>query len=287
MSKIGGRGKFGIGKRTATYLLNLYSGAAVAFSLRKLSSTYSGSAIRVRRSSDNTEQNIGFNGSGDLDTASLSSFVGAGNGFVKTWYDQSGNGRDVTQVNTAYQPQIVSGGTVLTTGIRFDGSNDYLVTSSTFSLVRPATAFGVFSNLSTGASNQPKPVYGMGGTTFIDRFAVSQSASNTLTVSSSGGAGNNFEGSQILPRTYTQGQFVLDSAIFVSGSQYIHSLNGNSISGTPTILSVDANTYFSIGNYFFYGYAKFDIKEVIYFSGNMSSNVSAIQSNMNNKYLIY
>jgi len=33
---------------------------AGAYGLRKLSSSYSGSAIRVRRSSDNTEQDIGF-----------------------------------------------------------------------------------------------------------------------------------------------------------------------------------------------------------------------------------
>jgi type III restriction enzyme len=42
-------------------LLDQYSGAAAAYSLRKLSTSYSGSAIRVRRSSDNAEQNIGFN----------------------------------------------------------------------------------------------------------------------------------------------------------------------------------------------------------------------------------
>ncbi len=33
---------------------------AGAYGLRKLSSSYTGSAIRVRRSSDNTEQDIGF-----------------------------------------------------------------------------------------------------------------------------------------------------------------------------------------------------------------------------------
>lgn len=57
-------------------LLDSYSGAGVAFSLRKLKSDYAGSAIRVRRSSDNTEQDIGFVGN-QLDTASLHSFVGS------------------------------------------------------------------------------------------------------------------------------------------------------------------------------------------------------------------
>jgi hypothetical protein len=41
-------------------LLDLYPNAAVAYSLRKLRDAYSGSAIRVRRSVDNTEQDFGF-----------------------------------------------------------------------------------------------------------------------------------------------------------------------------------------------------------------------------------
>ena len=41
-----------------------------------------GSAVRVRRSSDNSETDIGFTVNGNLDTAALLTFVGAGNGFV-------------------------------------------------------------------------------------------------------------------------------------------------------------------------------------------------------------
>jgi hypothetical protein len=64
-------------------LLDLYPNAAVAYSLRKLRNAYSGSAIRVRRSSDNAEQNISFVGN-NLDTASLLSFVGAENLFQRS-----------------------------------------------------------------------------------------------------------------------------------------------------------------------------------------------------------
>jgi len=66
------------------YLLDLYGNAASAFSLRRLSQAYNGSAIRVRRSSDNAEQDIGFDSAGSLDEASLSSFVGSGNYFLYT-----------------------------------------------------------------------------------------------------------------------------------------------------------------------------------------------------------
>jgi hypothetical protein len=88
------------------------AGSAAAFSLRKLSCAYAGSAIQVRRSSDNTLSNIGFTANGDLDTASLKTFVGASNGFVVTWYDQSGNGRNATQGTTANQPRIINAGII-------------------------------------------------------------------------------------------------------------------------------------------------------------------------------
>jgi len=92
-------------------LLDLFPNAAVAYSLRKLRTAYTGSAIRVRRSSDNTEQNIGFVGN-NLDTASLLAFCGAGNGFVTAWYDQSTNGNNATQTTAGNQPRIVNGGVV-------------------------------------------------------------------------------------------------------------------------------------------------------------------------------
>jgi hypothetical protein len=91
------------------YFLDTYSGAAAGYSLRKLSSSYTGNCITVRRSSDSAEQNIGFVNN-VLDTTALLSFVGADTGFVKTWFDQSGNGNNLTQTNTLLQPYIVNTG---------------------------------------------------------------------------------------------------------------------------------------------------------------------------------
>jgi len=97
----------------ATLLLDAYPGAKRAYSVRKLSSTYAGSALRVRRSSDNAEQDIGFVGE-DLDTSALTTFVGANNGFITTWYDQSGNGANATQTTALFQPQIAADGVIWT-----------------------------------------------------------------------------------------------------------------------------------------------------------------------------
>jgi hypothetical protein len=92
-------------------LLDLYP-AAAAYSLRRLSSTYTGNLIRVRRLIDNAEQNIGYNSSNVLDTAALLSFVGASSGFITTWFDQSGNGQNATQTVAISQPRIVNLGTL-------------------------------------------------------------------------------------------------------------------------------------------------------------------------------
>lgn len=112
-------------------LLDEYTPTTVgAYSLRKTQNAYAGSAIRVRRSSDDTEQDIGFSGE-NLDTAAMLAFCGAGSGFVKTWYDQSGNGRDATQTTNANQPRIVLSGVVDQISSKptlvFDGINDRLI----------------------------------------------------------------------------------------------------------------------------------------------------------------
>ena len=92
--------------------LSSASPAYCAYSMRLLSSTYAGSAIRVRRSSDNATSDIGFTAGGDLNAAALEAFIGSGNGYIVTWYDQSGNGRDLTQATSSNQPRIAQAGVV-------------------------------------------------------------------------------------------------------------------------------------------------------------------------------
>jgi len=107
----------------AILLLNVdgLSGALAAVSVRRLNSAYTGPCMRVRRSSDNAEQDIQFSGN-YCDESSITSFVGGGNGFVVTWYDQSGNGNNAGGVSFAnainYQPRVVTSGTLMTRGGR-------------------------------------------------------------------------------------------------------------------------------------------------------------------------
>jgi hypothetical protein len=103
-------------------VLDQYPGARSAYSVRKLSKNYTGSAIQVIRSSDNAIADIGFNGF-DLDTTTLLNFVGTGttnHGYVRTWYDQSGFNNHVTQsTHTAgANVAIVLSGSLVTQGTK-------------------------------------------------------------------------------------------------------------------------------------------------------------------------
>ena len=98
--------------KAESFFLDTFTGASLGLSLVRLRKEYTGSAIKVRRSSDNNELDIGFVNN-ELDTASLLDFVGSGNGFVSIWYDQSGEGNNLLQTLASIQPQIVSNGSLI------------------------------------------------------------------------------------------------------------------------------------------------------------------------------
>ena len=111
-------------------LLDTYTGAAAAYSVRKLDKDYTGNCMKVREDSGDTEADIGFDGSGNLDTSAIATHCGSANGYVVTWYDQSGNANNATQSTSGNQPQIYNGTAVLTENgkpaVDFDGSDDFL-----------------------------------------------------------------------------------------------------------------------------------------------------------------
>lgn len=84
-----------------------------AYSVRLLSSTYEGNCMEIRRESDNATQNIGFRNN-VLDTSAIATFCSGTNGYVRTWYDQSGNDKNVQQTTASRQPRIYYEGSVVT-----------------------------------------------------------------------------------------------------------------------------------------------------------------------------
>ncbi len=95
--------------------LDLYTGSVAAYSLRRLRTAHTGSAVRVRRASDNTEQDIGFDADGHFHISELDNFCSGTNGFVTVWYDQSSYNHDLLQSDTTQQQQIYSSSFGVTT----------------------------------------------------------------------------------------------------------------------------------------------------------------------------
>lgn len=126
--------------------------AAAAFSPRLLRTLYTGPLLRARRSIDNAEEDFfplaTFDGTGNrwLDTTALLSFVGVGNGFDVTWYDQSGNARHLTNATAAQQPRLVNAGVLETLNSRpalyYDGNDDRL--SNAFPFIYASGACTMF-----------------------------------------------------------------------------------------------------------------------------------------------
>jgi len=106
-------------------LLDLVPGAAAAYSLRSLSNSYAGPVVTVRRSSDDAEEDFT---AAEVADGTLAAFCGAGDGFVKQWWDQSGNANHAVAAADTNEPKIVDSGVVILNdgkpALYFDGIND-------------------------------------------------------------------------------------------------------------------------------------------------------------------
>ena len=268
-------------------LLDTYPSAA-AYSVRKLRNSYTGSAIRVRRSSDNTEQDIGFNGI-DLDTSALTTFVGANDGFVTTFYDQSGNARNATQATAANQPQIVVSGSVLTQGskpiMKFTSSSQRLNTPS-FSLSANRTYVMTLYNV-TNAIASYKVYLGAqagGSDNLVNGLTGTFAFSNIIRSYIGSGASNNGVG---VNATANNAYFLLGA--YVQGSsQHQHYRNGV-LNAQNTSLTISPTTNSQVNSIMFNAANGSDIRtnEAIIWNSYQSTNRTAIETNINTYYAIY
>lgn len=153
------------------------------YSLRKLDSSAI-KAIRVRRSSDNAETDIGFVGN-DLDTITLNTFAFNTDAFVTKIYDQIGS-NDCVQISTLAQPIIVSNGVIYTVSgfpvIRFEAPHFMDFPFSTDNMFLPLSFYAVLKNQvhSTNESlNSTFYLCGDGGV-FLGKFALAYNSSNIV-----------------------------------------------------------------------------------------------------------
>ena len=253
-----------------SYLVDDYS-PLVAFSVRKISSTAT-NCLRVRRTSDNAEQDIGFSGN-DLDVASLESFCSATDGYVVKWYDQSGNNKDAVNATSTQQPKIVSSGTALTdasgnNGLYFDGAtNWFLPITGSITSTQLFYASFVYERASSGITSMP-----LGNTKYVFWWVSTNVIYSGLTnavVHDSGQTGS--------------GVF-LTTCLRDSSDNYKY-WNNNSAGTTKT--SVNTPTAFGAIGYNAGTRHNGILSEVIYWNDDQESNRTAIQDEINAYYSIY
>ncbi len=283
------------------FLLDVYPNAAAAYSLRKLRGAYSGSAIRVRRSFDNAELDVGFTAE-NIDTSALTSFCGSGNGFVTTWYDQSGNARNATQTTAANQPQIVSSGSVILQNFKpcldFDGSDDtFRNLNSTILLRERSFVFvgvqdisqqdaGIISFKPSGGSNDFRSPDTFCFTTANSSVTPKRAYKIEGSTSGSYGLQKDGTGSDILSyglyletKTSGEGKVYQNSTLQATDTSFTEF----DVSNTQGYNLGSRNfTSSSISNYF---NGKF--QEFIYWEENNITNRTGIESNINSYYAIY
>jgi hypothetical protein len=94
----------------ANKLIDTYASACGAYSLRELTTAWAGQpVVEVRRTFDGAYSD--FTAS-EITDGTLATWCQGTSAFVRTWYDQSGNGIDVTQTTEANQPRIATAGVV-------------------------------------------------------------------------------------------------------------------------------------------------------------------------------
>ena len=254
-------------------LLDDYPNAAAAYSLRALSSEYTGAAIKVRKTVDSvtSTRDIGLLYDGTLDTESLLSFAGSDDVYVQIWYDQSGEGNDATQVSASAQPQIVSSGLVIevnnVSAIDFDGIDNYLETSTFTEIEQPTSYFGVFKFDSNKNQN------------------IFDSSLNARQLAGDDGTNYKFFGGSTITGGITNtnqnsfnGIFNSTDSLFVNNTSVV---SGNA--GTNGIDKiVIASNYPKTG-----AFLDGKIQELILYPSDQSANRAGIESNINSNYNIY
>lgn len=268
----------------AVYLFDTYAGA-VGYSLRQLKTGVT-NCIRVRRSSDNTEQDIGFSG-GDLDTTTLASFCSGTSGYVVTWYDQSGNGYDITQSSSSLQPRIVSSGTIDTKGglpavyfasdelersalSLFDSGNAYSFYSVS-AAGSGSTVGAIFTTNPTGVPSSSRLAHFCDARTTPNRNLIIQNTTPTDYFANLSAARNN-----------TNQRYL---SCFVTSGKAMSAFDNGATGGTATYTGSYYNNGFMVGRQqsstlYLTGY----IQEILIYSSDTSSNRTSIEGDITSYY---
>lgn len=243
------------------------------YGLALLNSDYSGNAVTVRRASDNGTQNVGFDGQ-DLDIAALEAFCLGTDGFVTTWFDQSGNANNAVQTTASSQPKIFDSvnGVILENSkptIQFDGVDDTLQYDFTPDEVQPFTLFYVRRYRNTNTTYVGLAVDSSSSTGYAEISISSQFRAfyGSYLVN---GASNTNQGLWYSLANGINSEVGLDSSTAITGNAGANGLE---------LLSIGS----AVGSFA----APINAQSVIIYPDNQSSNRTGIETALNDYYNIY
>lgn len=254
---------------SATFLLDEYPGAAAAYSIRLLNGSYSGPLVRIRKDTGgqpekdfypDSNNELSLNSS-DGGGTTLGNWIANEDGYIVTWYSQTGS-NNATQSSASAQPQIISGGALNTINSKpaLITSGDIL--SGTFSLT--ASTKYIFSVIQRSGMNNFIVASSGGGSPF---FGFGQNLGSNDSWSGFSSVNNSKNGVSI---ANTRNDMYSE---FSSQGLYTAVLDSTSMSN----YSLGYNSSFEMPS----------MQEVIVYDSDQSSNQTGIETNINDFYLIY
>ena len=284
--------------------------AAAAYSLRKVKASYSGDAIRIRRSSDDIEVDVAFDSEGKVSASSaitnvaeeggesgqttdttLGDFISGTDAFVHTWYDQAG-ANDAVQGTAANQPKIAENGALLD-GIKFDAATDgtspnflqvatklgvttdHFVSAVFNGYQTDSSAFGAFLNTRNGNAGFQ---YGIAATDKVQAFFYA-GAGNNANSSSSFTLSNN-SAKRLVTFDKDGNNLTGFGNATTNGISLSNGINTPSTTVTNIGVGGNVGTTTSLG-------LRANINELIVYETDQADNRFKIESNINNYYGLY
>jgi hypothetical protein len=223
----------------------------------------------------------------ELDTSALTTFCSGTNGFVKTWYDQSGNARDATQTTAANQPQIVSSGSVILENakpsVQFDGSNDSLSVGNfdLYSNTNGQAVIAIFKSITSLTNRIIIAKYFAGQSK--RQWALPNDNYNVQEIATSFNANNIATGVNTQTQQLFFGNWIPATSTVLyqnSTNSYTATTSATDISTTdaPVLIGRSGDTD---------SHLNANIQEIIVFDFSQSSNRTGIETNINTYYGIY
>jgi hypothetical protein len=220
-----------------------------------------------------------FNEGSTAQTYASASSVQVGSGYVTTWYDQTGNARNATNV-VGGAPIIINYGGIKRSGTRptiyFENRTDSNLLSTGYTVSQPNTIIVVAQNKSTSTLGR-NIFIGIGGAQGNQRL-IAQGTTGFLAIGSGG--------ANAVASTTAIGTILRSYFLTFNGASTQLYTNNTSIIG-PTSAGNGALTSASIGSVTGSNPIQGGISEIIFYGSNQTSNQLGIESNLNSYYTIY